>query len=861
MSPTYTKISLFLVLIGLFVSCNAVKRVPDDQYLLTDNTIITDGEKTTETGVNSQLAQKPNSKIPLIGVPLGLHIYNLADPKPDSTYLNWLHRKPNREERLIRFFSKKQVDEIGNSYVGINKWLERSGDAPVIINDARALKSVDRLKRYYESFGWFNATADYEIIPDSSKQKRASVVYKVTRREPYFLDSISEKISSPVIDSLFQLSKASTFIKSGNQYSANDFLNERDRLTIQFRNSGVFYFDQDYFNIDADTINTGHKANITYIIPDRKLSEGDSTITTPFQIHRIKEVRIVTDFNYLNQNKPFQDSASFKGYKLFSYGKMRFRPKAITDAVSITPGKIFKDIDRTLTYNQISDLRIFKYPNIAYSEDPADSTNTDLIATILLTPREKYTLGADFDTYTSTIQQFGIGFSGNIIFRNIFRGAEILQLSGRGSVGSSKDAADSQSSFFNISEVGGDAKLIFPRILFPLNTEKIISKYMSPTTNVSIGASAQNNIGLDRQTINAAFSYLWKPSKILNYQVDLINLQYVRNLNTGNYFNVFKNSFDLLNNIARITELQNPGTIDPSYYTLDDSNKLNLIIPNGATGFIDDVENNIITIDPDAAAAVDNIKERKQRLSEDNLIFASNFQFIRDTRKNIKDNNFSRIRAKVETAGNLIAGIASLANLKKDANGNYRTLGVAFSQYFKVEGEYIKHWVINENNVFAVRAFGGIAIPYGNSNSIPFTRSYFGGGANDNRGWRAYDLGPGSTGGPNEFNEANFKLAFNAEYRFTILGAFKGALFADAGNIWNALDNITDPKARFTNLNDLKEIALATGAGLRYDFGFFVFRFDVGFKTYNPANPVANRWFNEFNFPNAVYNIGINYPF
>src|SRR5690606_14964314 len=159
------------------------------------------------------------------------------------------------------------------------------------------------------------------------------------------------------------------------------------------------------------------------------------------------------------------------------------------DAVAIIPGNIYKDIDRTLTYNQISDLRIFKYPNISYTEIAADTTDTLLNATILLSPRDRFTLGVDFDAYTSTIQQFGVSFSGNMIFRNIFRSAEILEISGRGSLGSSKDAADSESKFFNISEFGGDVKLTFPRIIFPLNTEKLIPKYMSPATSVSFGLS------------------------------------------------------------------------------------------------------------------------------------------------------------------------------------------------------------------------------------------------------------------------------------------------------------------------------------------------------------------------------------
>ncbi|HET8803138.1 MAG TPA: outer membrane protein assembly factor, partial [Aequorivita sp.] len=132
-----TKISLFIVLISLFFSCNSVKRVPDGKFLLTENTILVDSVEIKDAGVYSQLVQKPNTSIPLIGLSLGLQIYNLADPQPDSTYYKWLHKNPKREERLIRFLSKKQVDKLDSSYVGINKWLQKSGDAPVVIDEKK----------------------------------------------------------------------------------------------------------------------------------------------------------------------------------------------------------------------------------------------------------------------------------------------------------------------------------------------------------------------------------------------------------------------------------------------------------------------------------------------------------------------------------------------------------------------------------------------------------------------------------------------------------------------------------------------------------------------------------------------------
>jgi len=788
-----------------------VKLLKGDQLLLTKNEIYVDGNKLAENTPEYTLpTQKPNITIPILKIPVGLHLHNLAEKNPDSTFQAWLKRKPKREQRWYRLISKKQVDGLKKSKTNFNNWLKRTGDAPVIINTEKSKKSILELKRYYYTKGYLNVNGSYTILKDSTRKNRGSVKYKIKLGNPYFIDSIRQKINSPAIDSLFQITKSNSFIKKGKQYNAQDFSNERDRLTIQFRNSGLYHFNSEYITFDADTNNTKHNVHINYIIPDRKISQGDSVVTEPFKVHTVNQVLVVTDYSFKNKDKKITDSTEYKGYKLYGFEKIKYRPKSITDAISILPKDIFKDIDRTLTYNQLGALQNFKYPNISYTPDPKDSSGTGLIATILLSPFKKYNFEVDFDTYTSTIQQFGIGFSTNLLFRNIFRGAENLEISTSGSVGSSAEIADTDSRFFNTSEIGINARLSIPRILFPITTEKFIPKYTAPITNIGIGINAQNNIGLDRQNFNGTFSYQWKPKTVKTYEFELANIQYVRHLNTRNFFNVFRSSFNRLNEIA--TEID---------YSFLNPNENTLGIPNEVDLFINQVlnTNNNLNIPNELINEVRSIKERQQRLTEDNLIFSSSFNWTRDTRSGIYDNTFSRFRWKIESSGNLLSAIAPLTNLETNEEGNSKLFGVTFSQYIKLESDFIRHWQLSNNAILAIRSFSGIAIPYGNSNNIPFTQSYFAGGANDNRGWRAYDLGPGSSGGILDFNEANLKIAFNAEYRFTIVGGFKGALFIDVGNIWNALDEVEDPVFRFDGLEDLD------------------------------------------NFKNSVINIGINYPF
>ncbi|HKJ47695.1 MAG TPA: BamA/TamA family outer membrane protein, partial [Christiangramia sp.] len=326
---------------------------------------------------------------------------------------------------------------------------------------------------------------------------------------------------------------------------------------------------------------------------------------------------------------------------------------------------------------------------------------------------------------------------------------------------------------------------------------------------------------------------------------------YVRNLNPENYFNVYQNSYEELNDIAQ-----------ESNFDLNDPP--NLEIPDEADEFIDyvisdDFPNTGLNLD-DFFNVLD-IYERKLRLTENNLIFATNYTYLWNTREGLYDQEFSRFRFKIETAGNVLSLLSGVFNYEQNDQGFDKIIGVAYSQYIKTEIDFIKHWDLGNDQIFAARAFGGIAIPYGNSNSIPITKTFFGGGPNDNRAWQAYDLGPGSSGSILEFNEANMKLAFNGEYRFGLIDEFKGALFVDVGNIWNALDNFDVPEYKFEGIEDLKELAVGSGFGLRYDFNFFVLRFDIGFKTHDPAQPIGKRWFRDYNFSNAVYNVGINYPF
>ncbi len=842
---------------GLFlVSCDATKRVPEDGHLLTENTIFDGVEKVNESRLYNFLYQKPNTTLPGLKIPLRLYIYNIARPNIDSILDAQRLASANKVTFWERLLSAKQVEAVRKFKKNFNAGIKNTGEPPAIVTEAITQKSAQRLNAYYVNNGYFNATVDYEIKRDSNQ--RATVDYKVTKRKPYYLDSITPRIASPVADSIYYVHKESSFLKPGERYATSAINAETQRLTELFRNNGLYHFESDYIRLVGDTVNTNHKANLEYIIDNPTNTVNDSVYEVPFKVHKVSKVNIITDYNYANRNEVYNDSIASSGYNIYAFDKINYRPKSLTDIIPLQPGDVYRDTDRIQSLSRLSRLGTFKYPSISYTEDPADSTRSDLIATIRLTPLEKYKLRADFDVSTSNIQDFGIAGFGSLLIRNIFRGAETLEISGRGSLGASDDAANPDDSFFNISEVGADVRLTFPRIFFPLNTRRIIPAEWQPNTRFNLGIGVQQNIGLDKQTLSAGLAYNWSPSWKRTFSVDLINAQYVRNLNPDNYFNIYRNSYEDLNTIAR----NNQGAINPNYFITDSSGESNLSIPFGSEQFINDVTSDQVeNLTNEEVSSIRSIGERQERLTEDNLIVSLNISHIYDSRENIFDETFSRFRTRLELAGNALALAGSLVGASENDDGNKSLFGVVYSQYVKTELDYSRHWDLGDNNIIAARAFGGIAIPYGNSNSIPFIRSFFGGGSNDNRAWRAYDLGPGSSGSPNEFNEANMKLAFNLEYRFDLIGPIEGALFADAGNIWNVFDNVDDPRSQFRGLGSLQDLALGSGFGLRWDFDFFALRFDVGFKTYNPALPEGSRWFKQYNFANSVLNVGINYPF
>ena len=830
-----------------FYKCSSTKNIAPSQSVLVREVFLKNGTPLKRDLAKQLSVSPPNAQV--FGIPVKLHIYNLAKENPDSLFNDWLNKKPKRFERLTKIYSEKQVDQLKKYKRNFNFWLKKSGEPPSIFFENNSSSTSKRLEQYYKNKGFFNTSVLTSI--DTIAHQKVNVTYQVETGESFVVDQKTENIASADLDSIYQKNSENSFIKEGEVFEVENFNKERDRLVKLFRNNGIENFQQKSIRFKAylDSLGEDLKIPVGIVIQNEAKRDQNNIVEIPYVVQKVNKIKLFIE----DPNKEFSvytDTIQFNSLTILSDGKLNYKPKTLASGVFIKEGLPYSDQDRSNTYRYFSDLRIFKYPNIDFSTDPKDSLG--LISSIYLTPREPFSVGFDLDLSHSNIQFFGISLGSSVISRNLFKGTETLELGLKGTIGASKDVADKNDDFFNIFEFGGDLKLRIPRMIFPFNGPLIKNYFEKPSTNIIIGTSFQQNIGLDKQNFVGTLEYQWSKNKTQKYNFKLLDLEFVNNKAIANYFNVYRNSYDRLNSIAQQIRYD-------SEFVLDD----NLVIPKGTTEFINQVIQGETTIERENQLYRDVrvIQERETRLTSNNLITSSAFSFNMNTQENIFDEDFSQFQLKVVSSGNLLTGLLNLSGKEKNEDQVYEFLDVIPSQFIKTEFNFIKHWSVGKEQVLAMRLFSGIAIPYGNSDNIPFTRSYFAGGSNDNRAWKAYKLGPGVGENSNEFNEANFKIAFNLEYRYTILGPLKGAFFIDAGNIWNALDNIEDPKQRFDGFEDLNEIAIGTGFGLRYDFGYFVFRLDSGFKTYDPSQIKADRWGKQISFRRTVFNIGINYPF
>jgi outer membrane protein assembly factor BamA len=266
---------------------------------------------------------------------------------------------------------------------------------------------------------------------------------------------------------------------------------------------------------------------------------------------------------------------------------------------------------------------------------------------------------------------------------------------------------------------------------------------------------------------------------------------------------------------------------------------------------------------------IDNYQDPRIKYSyQDHLVLGMSYSYTYKERKINTKRPFKFFFSKVELGGIPYNLINNILGKEKDSQGQHWIAGLPFTQFTRFETDFRFYMPASNGNLMHVfRANFGMGIPLGGSVAIPFEKSFYIGGANSLRAWTLGTLGPGSFPSNSKTFEmtGDIKIELNYEFRFSISGSFKGALFTDIGNIYLLKESDVMPGGAFHINNFLDKLAANIGYGLRYDMSFLVIRFDVANPIYQPYLSKGNRWsmLTEGENPKVIwgFNFAIGYPF
>jgi len=787
---SYFFLSLIFTLVILLgaVSCSTTKYVGDKEYLLSKVSVKVDDKNISSTELNQNIKQKPNIKI--LGVwKFHLGLYNLSGK---------------------------------NTKKGINKWLRRIGEEPVIYEDYQTQRGKTQLEIYLKKKGYYNAIIEDTVI---FRRKKAKLKFNIIAGTPYKYSNVydeeadlprnflspyqkrKEISDTSLIRRYLVADSVNRNIKPGQNVDSDNLGKERDRISKVIKNKGYYNFSKEYVHFMMDSVGKDHHMDV-FVGIKKPLSLNVE------RKYRIRTIVVNTDYNpksvlmndslYINK----LDTLTYDNCQFIYNKKLNIKPDVILNSLSFQPGSLYNLSNVEESYTKLQALSQYKFVNIRFEVDAEAENQTEgsLNCIIQLTPHKK-------QAYTVEVE--GTNTSGNIGFaaklhyqhRNLLRGAEILDISLSNATETVK--SNNSGNFFS-REYGGEVSLSTPKFLLPfLNANRFKRRY-NPKTRLSMAYDYQKRPDYTRTQADVSFGYNWKSSRYLSHSLSLLELSFV---------DVKNLSDDFLKNIN------------------------NLYIANSFT---------------------------------EHVISTTRYTLTYNNQNLNKPSNYNYLRFSFETAGNTLKTLDQLFGSKKNEDYNdagelegtyYDLLGIRYAQYIKMDVDYRYNWHLNKVNTIVGRLFLGLGYAYGNLEVLPFEKSYFSGGANGIRAWQVRSLGPGSFSNdqaayPN--NTADLKLEGNLEYRFKLIWALEGALFLDAGNIWAVSSKDGREGAEFEMNRFYKEIAVGTGVGARVDLNFILFRLDLGLKLRDPSLPADQRWIignRPFNVSQLTYNIGIGYPF
>ncbi len=725
-------------------------------------------------------------------------------------------QKPNKSFLgLWRFkLYSYQLPDRGEPTKFRYKMREKFGEAPVYYEPRTTATTIRQMQNYLHKTGYFNS----KVWEEQKKKKYTTrLFYNIELSKPYRIRNIDFNILDTAIAKQVEGINEESLIHKNNIYNAFTLDDERDRITDHLKNNGYFNFNPEYIYYAVDSSLKSNQLDITMHIKNVEsidIENPNFRIKEDHKQYYINKVFVNPEFELLTDQKIKYDTVSVQTHrdtvrrKVQTYhflldGKPRIRPRAITNSILIRPNELFSIKNVKNTYRRLGELRNFRYSNIHFEEvkDSTNGINRNLLNCFIhlsRSPTHSYTIEAEG---TNSGGDMGIG--ANLIYtnRNIFRGAELLEvrLSTAMEAQQSGEGVTSLSGrsflFFNTIEAGIDVSLTFPKFLIPINPETFPQNF-KPKTRLNTGFNYQQRPNYRRYITNISFGYDWSESIKTRHILNPIEISSIKVFPTDEFAEV----------LAKETN------------------------------------------------------ERIKNQYTDHLIMGLKYSFIYNSQDINKNKNFVFIRANFESAGFLMKGIHTL--LKTGLTGKYNTLfNIRYAQYVRADVDFRYYKIFTPDSRLVYRALIGIGFPYGNSDLLPFEKGFFAGGANGMRGWGIRSLGPGTYKTSSEEENAfervgDVRLELNMEYRFPLYRRLKGAIFIDAGNIWQLKDNEVFTGGKFEFNKFYKQIAMDAGLGFRLDFQFFVFRIDAAMRLRDPGLPEGEK------LSRALYwNFGIGYPF
>ena len=641
-------------------------------------------------------------------------------------------------------------------------------------------------------------------LEEKIKKNKLDTYYRISSGKPYIISSIDYNVEDYVIRDLLMNDSIHSGLKVGERFDVNQLEEERNKITQFLLNRGYYRFNKDYITFQADTVNGTYRIDLTMNIGLNNMPNSSET-----SLHRqysIRNVNYLMDVDFSPNNGVNLDTMSYGGINILYDKKLFLRPGVIDSHNRIVPGKLYSNRDVMSTYSSLSRLGILKYSNIRFVEH-LENDSAYLDAFVSLSKNKNKMLSFQVEG-TNSAGDLGAAASVTYTHRNLFKGSETFTIKVRGAY----EAVTGLEGYANnnYTEYGVESSLDFPEFMFPFLTSDF-KKRVNAKSEVSIKYNWQIRPEFERTLASAAWSYRWNSGRRANHRLDVLDINYIYMPYRSNTFIEYLNYMDEVNPLLR--------------YSYEDL----FIVRLGYT-------------------------------------YTYNSAGV-TTQQTAKKSSYS-IRFNIEESGNLIYGFSKLIHKKPSDGESFRMGNISFAQYVKTDFDFAKNIMIDDRNSLVFHITTGVAIPYGNSKSLPFEKLYFSGGANSVRGWSVRSLGPGryhgNSGSLDYVNHTgDIKLDLNVEYRTHLFWKLNGAAFIDAGNVWTLKSRYSDDTGQFAFNRFYKEIAVSYGLGVRFDLDFLILRFDGGMKAINPMESGADR------FPvikpdfsrDFAFHFAVGYPF